>query len=704
MKQAYYESEIGDHPEGEFRLLKSYFTGFKGLLRALVALNVIGLLGVGVTVARAAETSELLMVPMVKSERAIETETRPKPVKAEILSTRINSTITGHIIRTTVIQTFQNPTKDWMEGVYYFPLPDDASVDQMTLTIGERRIISEIKEKEEARKTYIKAAAEGKVAGLLTQYRPNMFSTRVANIEPGTAIGVEFSFQSLAGQDGGRFTWVMPQAITPRFTPLPSEGAAQTVNLPTGSQGSKAFPPETAYDPEGGKNLTEFLIEVRQADRFSSVSSPSHEIIDERDEQNNASIRLAKGRFPADRDFILNWELAQSESIEPVLFQEVIAEELFTLGYLVPPKADTDIPALPRDVTFILDVSGSMHGESLDQAKAALSTALDLLTPQDRFDIIIFSNEYQRLFGNSRMANPSIIRQAKSFVGGLKADGGTYMYPALENALLDIPAEGAQRQVLFLTDGAVGNEEEMFRLVNDKLGNARLFTVGVGSAPNGWFMRKAAEFGRGTHLQISDLSMARQELETLFRDMARPTLQNVSITGSGQADIYPRQSPDLFGQRPLVFSAKTLISDGPLQISGEIIGGQKLDFDLPETEAPEGTDLAKLWAAKKIEGLSDAKARGMDPEIVREASLQVALKHQILSPYTSFVAVDKTPVRVQQELMRKMVAKSNMPAGLSWKKVHGPQTATAMELYLLAGGILISFALFFLWFRSKCND
>lgn len=702
MKQAYYESEIRDHPEGEFRLLKSYFTGFKGLLRALIALNVIGLLGVGVTVARAAETSELLMVPMVKSETT--TETQRKPLKADILSTRINSRITGHIIRTTVVQTFKNPTADWMEGVYYFPLPDDASVDRMTLTIGERRIVSEIKEKEEARKTYIKAAAEGKITGLLTQYRPNMFSTRVANIEPGTAIGVEISFQSLAGQDGGRFTWVMPQAITPRFTPLPSEGTAHTVNLPAGSQGSKAFPPETAYDPEGGKNLTEFLIEVRQADRFSSVSSPSHEITEKRDEHSNAYIRLATGRFPADRDFILNWELAQSESIEPVLFQEVIGEELFTLGYLVPPKPDTDIPALPRDVTFILDVSGSMHGESLDQAKAALSTALDLLTPQDRFDIIIFSNDYRRLFGNSRVADPSIIRRAKSFVGGLKANGGTHMYPALQNALGDTPTEGTQRQVLFLTDGAVGNEEEMFRLVNDQLGNARLFTVGVGNAPNGWFMRKAAEFGRGTHVQISDLSMARQKLETLFRDMARPTLQNVSIKGSATADIYPRQSPDLFGQRPLVFSAKTLISDGPLQISGEIIGGQKLEFDLPETEIPQGADIAKLWASKKVEGLSDAKARGMDAEIVREASLQVALKHQIMSPYTSFIAVDKTPVRVQEELMRKMIAKANMPAGLSWKKIHGPQTATAMELYLLAGGILVSFALFFLWFRSKCKD
>ncbi len=683
----------GINPGTVLRFLQKHFFGVNGLIRALLVLNVVGLVGIWASSVVAEESrSELLLVPMTAASETKTGEARDiKPVAAPILSTRISSTITGHIVRTTVTQTFSNPTGNWMEGMYYFPLPDDSSVDRMHLKIGERIIISEIQEKEQAQKTYTKAAAEGKVSALLTQYRPNVFSTRVANIEPGGSIDVEISFQGLAAQDGASFTWRMPQAITPRFDPSmnrlkhltrldPQQNGTQNPNSGEG------LPKEENYHPEGGQNMTAFEIVVRRADQLASLESASHAIVKTDLPGNDVRLQLKDGHAPADRDFILSWTFEQTPGLKPVLFREQVGDAVYTLGFLLPPVDEEKLPALPRDVTFIVDVSGSMHGTSMEQAKEAMLTALDLLKPEDLFEIIVFNDQYFRLFEKSLPASRNNLDLARKFVGRLKADNGTVMFPALDSALSDPVQEGYQRQVLFLTDGAVTNEAEMFKLVSDKLGQARLFTVGVGSAPNGWFMRKAAEFGKGIHIQIFDIHKAKTELEALFRDMARPALQDINVHLAADADIYPKIIPDLFGQRPLIFAAREQGSTDDARVLAKNAEGQVVEFGLAGGEQlSSGQGISKLWASKKVEGLMDAGARGMDADIVRTAVLDVALAHQIMSPYTSFVAVDKTPVRVKEDFLQKMKATGNMPAGTSWKKIHGPQTASPMALYALTG-------------------
>ncbi|OUR79184.1 marine proteobacterial sortase target protein [Alphaproteobacteria bacterium 46_93_T64] len=661
--------------------------GWPRLIRLLICLNVVGLMGIWIGNAdAAARGAEFLLVPIEKTEGL-----DPTPVLAFITTTKIETVVTGHIVRSRVIQTFENPTAYWMEGKYSFPLPDGAAVDQMILKVGDRRIVSEIQEKQRAKRIYEEAAAAGKVSALLDQYRPNVFSTRVANIEPGSSVSVEISFQMLAEQNDASFSWIMPQTITPRYTPT-----ASRENL-TGEIQSETY--QDTLAPV--LTMSEFSVLFRQGDQISILESPSHTLVSDKLENGDIRVSLKDGTVPANRDFILKWKFEQGAVARALLFEEIQEEGNYMLGILLPPSENIEVAYVPRDITFILDISGSMQGEAITQGKEALIAAVENLRATDRFEIMAFNDNYYQLFGNSRSATPTNVRLAKQYVYDLQAERGTEMFPALKRALQLAQTDKMGRQIVFLTDGAVSNEEQMFELVDRKLKDARLFTVGLGQAPNSWFMRKAAEFGRGIHVQVDNINNAKFQLDKLFEDMSRPTLQKIQMDLGKNADTYPRLIPDLFGQRPLVFlSRRKDNSDIPSlkAIDGD---GQLLSLNIDVQTQSSNASISKLWASKKIEGLMDAAARGMDIDIVRAGILKIALTHQIMSPYTSFVAVDKTPVRVQQDFLRKAKSALKSPPSLAWKKVHAPQTATQLEmsLWIGLGTFFLSGILFLIFFR-----
>lgn len=672
--------------------LKTHLFGLSGLIRMLILLNILGLMGIWASTAHAENVgSDLLLLPMeIDAEDSSHQENAP--FSAKLLSTKIRSVISGHIIRTTVVQRFKNPSPHWMEGMYYFPLPDDAAVDSMVLLVGERRIVSQIQEKSQAKATYIKAAAAGKRAALLTQYRPNVFSTKVANIEPGEEISVEISFQTLAKQQGSEFTWRMPQAITPRYAPTSvKDEASSPIELASGVNEKAGF------SSMGDANPSEFEIVIKQGAKLALFQSPSHQIVGSVDKEENLVVRLADQQVPADRDFILSWQFKQGDVPTGLIFQETVAGETYTLGLVLPPKRESVRNTVPRDVTFIMDVSGSMEGVAINQGKLALMSALSLLQPKDRFDVIVFNDQFFRLFGRSQHASSQNVEHARKFVSQLNANNGTEMYPALKSALGDEKVDGYQRQILFLTDGAVSNEEEMFELVASKLGQARLFTVGLGSAPNGWFMRKSAEFGKGMHIAISDLSSTKTELVSLFSDMAQPRMEQINVGLGITADIYPKIVPDLYGTRPVVFIARHHSAiENPI-LKGISALGEPIEIQLNSATFEKRGGISKLWANHKIQSLADSLARGMDREIVKSKVLDVALAHQVMSPYTSFVAVDDTPARVKNDFLHKMKIKRNLPAGIAWKKINGPQTASPMAQYAWTGTLVLLLCFFILW-------
>jgi Ca-activated chloride channel family protein len=345
---------------------------------------------------------------------------------------------------------------------------------------------------------------------------------------------------------------------------------------------------------------------------------------------------------------------------------------------------------MPREMIFIIDTSGSMHGVSLEQAKKALLRALDGLQANDRFNVIEFNSVARAMFGGSVAANGVNVANARRFVEKLRSTGGTNMRPALEMALRSSRSETHLRQIVFITDGSVGNESELYGVIEDKLGNARLFTVGIGSAPNGWFMRKAAEVGRGTFTIISALHEVAEKMDALFRKLEYPQVTNIDVEwpGINVIETYPNVVPDLYLGEPVTIKARASTEFLPgqaVRISGDSAAGA-WSRDLPLVNKGDDPGIAALWARAKIGSLQDDERRGADSETVRKAIVDTAIRHHLVSKHTSLVAVDKTPVRPASDPLGSEQVPNLMPYGQSMNAIFGfPATATEARALQLRG-------------------
>ncbi|VAW99092.1 Inter-alpha-trypsin inhibitor domain protein, partial [hydrothermal vent metagenome] len=301
---------------------------------------------------------------------------------------------------------------------------------------------------------------------------------------------------------------------------------------------------------------------------------------------------------------------------------------------------------------------------------------------------------------------------AKRFIRNLSADGGTEMAAAL-NLALESNSRGLNsdrntiRQVVFLTDGSVGNEEGLFRLIKSKLGDSRLFTVGIGSAPNSYFMTKAARQGRGTFTYIGDVNEVQQKMALLFEKLDSPVLKNIHIdfNTAGALEIWPEKQPDLYKGEPIIVVAKSTEQISRVKVSADL-ANRKWQMDLKVTQTESNNDISVLWARQKINHLMDKLHDGENKETVKQQIVKVALKHHLVSKFTSLVAVDVTPSRPLHEAMNKHMLKTNLPKGMIHKKVFGnlPQTATASELNLLIGFILLLIAIAILGYQALANN
>jgi Ca-activated chloride channel family protein len=615
---------------------------------------------------------------------------------APLLSTDVHMDVTGMVARVQVTQRFANPTAQWREGVYVFPLPDQAAVDHLTMRVGERVIEGQIKERTEARRTYENAKAEGRKTTLLEQERPNMFTTSVANIGPGEEIVVALEYEETLRYGDGAFRLRFPLAIAPRYIPgAATEAEAMgigwsqvTAQVPDADRITPPFVPAR----DGHANPVSITIDMNAGFPLAKVASSYHAIDVEERPGNRYRIVLGDGPVPAARDFELVWTPDVGSAPGAALFTETLGGKTYALLMTLPPTlADADTPRAPREITYIVDTSGSMEGVSIAQARDALSMALDRLQAGDRFNVIEFNSTSTSLFTAPMPFDAATHAQAKRFVAKLRARGGTEMLPALAAALDGPPESELMRQVVFLTDGAVGNEDAILRLLHDKLGDRRLFTIGIGPSPNTFFLTKAAQFGRGTFTFIGDVREVRQKMTDLFRKLESPALTDITVDWPGGTDAWPRRVPDLYAGEPVVvtaqFPAGTL--QGNVLISGSR-AGQKWQAVLPMQDGATEAGVAVLWARAKIDALMDAGRQGppeREPDI-RNAVLDVALTHHLISKYTSLVAVDVTPTRPVGTDTLKSAVPGNIPEGLTGFD-QLPRTATPAALSLVMGALLL---------------
>lgn len=589
---------------------------------------------------------------------------------APAVAAKVDIDISGVIARVTVSQTFLNPDSGWVEGIYVFPLSRKGAVDHMLMRIGDRVVEGRIEERKAAKRQYEAAKRSGRKAGLVEQERPNIFTASVANIPPGESIVVELSYQQPVEIKDALYSLRFPMVVNPRYIPKSPQvagigGAGWAANTVTVPDAERITPP--MHDPALPRE-NPIIVNVRLAPGMpvTGLQSLYHKVRISEPEPGDFRIGLADGAVPADSDFVVEWRPQAGSEPKATLFQEQHEGETYILAMIVPPERDatTALERLPREAVFIIDTSGSMHGESILQAKQALLLAVDRLTPADRFNIIGFASSPTALFTSPMSVDASAISKARVFIRGLRAEGGTEMRGALGMALDGKVDTGRLRQIVLLTDGSVGNEAELFRNIRRGIGDSRLFTVGIGSAPNGHFMDRAARFGRGAFTFIGKTSEVAERMTTLFDKLGEPMLTDIAMAlpSEGLADVVPDRIPDLYAGEPIVISARLATADGDISLDGRL-GTHDWSTKLALANAIPGKGIGKLWARRKIATLMDRKADGVAEDEVRDAVLKVALPHQIMSKYTSLVAIDKPVSRPSGEALQSQAVPTNPPKG-----------------------------------------
>jgi len=611
------------------------------------------------------------------------------------VSTEVGIDVTGMVARTRVSQVFHNPASDFVEGVYVFPLPESAAVDHLWMRIGDRVIEGQIQEKAAARLTYEKAKGEGRKAALVEQQRPNLFTNHVAHIGPGERVEIRIEYQQPLRYENGEYRLRFPLAATPRYlTPMavldPMPDEPKELEARTGEE--PLLQPAFLSRPS---NPVDIAVVIDAGVPVEDVRSSYHETSVEKQGSQRTAIFLAREQDEADRDFELTWRVAAAAP-QAAVFVDRRAQTDYALLMVVPPLPGAEEAnahrRMPREVVLVIDTSGSMEGASMQQAKEALAMALDTLTGRDRFNVVEFNSITRPLFPDALAATADNVQRAKEWVRALKAGGGTEMAPALTFALNGRDTPGHLRQVIFMTDGGVANEEALFQLITQRLGSSRLFTVGIGSAPNGHFMTKAAQFGRGTFTYVGDVREVREKMTQLFEKIESPVLRDVSIRwpDGTPVETFPAKVPDLYLGEPLVVSAAATAPLGTIVVSG-LRGNQPWSVALTPAIDSEHAGVGALWARAKIASLMDALARGADVNDIRPRVVQVALEHHLVSAYTSLVAVDVTPTGPVDPVRMAMVG-STLPAGMSLPQTDTParwQFAMGALALLLAGMVML---------------
>lgn len=553
------------------------------------------------------------------------------PLKA----TQTEVRIAGVIADVTVTQTYANSGKTPLEATYVFPASTRAAVHGMKMTIGERVVVAKINKRDDARRQYEEAKQQGKSASLLEQQRPNVFQMNLANIMPGDEIKVEMRYTELIVPEDGVYEFVYPTVVGPRYSNQPASKATpddKWVANPTLHQGEA---PTSTFD---------IKVDITGGMPIKDVACASHKTNIGFDGPQMANIRLdPQDAYGGNRDFILRYRLDGNRIQSGLLLQQGEEENYFLLT-MQPPKRVTPEHIPGREYIFIVDISGSMHGFPLEVSKELLRKLIGKLRPSDRFNVLLFAGSSAVMAEESLPATPENIRRAIEVIERQQGGGGTELLPALKRALALKASPGYSRSVVIATDGYVTVEEEVFDLIRNNLDQANMFTFGIGSSVNRHLLEGMARVGMGEPFVIASAEEAKGEAERFAKLIESPVLTGIKVRFDGfdAYDVEPVKIPDILAERPLILFGKWRGQPtGKIEISGTSGNGAFHETVAVEQAAPsaQSSALRYLWARHRITLLADYnKLRPNDRRIAEVTEL--GLKHNLLTAYTSFVAID----------------------------------------------------------------
>jgi Ca-activated chloride channel family protein len=592
----------------------------------------------------------------------------PAVDRLPLKSTQVDVRISGVIADITVTQHYRNEGQRPIEAKYVFPGSTRAAVYGMNVRLADRLITAKIREKQQAHIEYEQAKTEGKTAALLEQHQPNVFEMNVANILPGDDVRVELRYTELLVPQSGNYQFVFPTVVGPRYnSPQSGQAQAKWVSQP--------------YLPQGEAAGTKFDMHVALASPIGirEVRSSSHEIEVTEDGDKRAAVALKQaGGAQDNRDFILEYRLAGDRIASGVMLFKG-GDENFFLAMVEPPKQVPAASITPRDYIFVVDISGSMHGFPLETSKALLRELIGNLRPSDTFNVLLFSGSNRFLAPHSVPATTVNIEQAIRTIEQTGGGGSTELIPALQRVYREPKAADISRTVVVVTDGYVTVEREAFDLVRRNLSQANVFAFGIGTSVNRHLMEGLARAGMGEPFVITKAADAPAAAARFRKMIESPVLTSVkaSFEGLDVYDVEPAQLPDVLSERPVILFGKWR---GPLQ--GQLViegmsasGPYRRAMDIAGQESPDASALRYLWARHRIASLSDQE--GLEGgEAQKTRITELGLKYSLLTPYTSFLAVDHVVRNLQPGDVTPVNQPLPLPQGVSQLAVGALVPAT----------------------------
>jgi len=642
--------------------------------------------------------------------------------------TEVQIDVSGFVARATVTQKYHNPFDKPIEAVYTFPLPEDAAVDDMQMTIGNRVIKGLIKRREEARQLYEQAKRQGQRASLLEQERPNIFTQSVANILPGDDILVTIRYVNILKYAEGHYELVFPMVVGPRYIP------GETVIGQTGTEwpkdtnvgltqrwpktlsffkklsfsspliqgilrkscsivpdASKITPPVLKPGERTGHDIS-LAINLEAGVPIQNLLSISHKI-DVTDISNHAkTLQLHPSDTLPNKDFVLRYEVAGQTPEMATIAHHDERGGFFTL-IIQPQRTVTEEEVMPRELIFIVDTSGSMSGFPIEKSKEAMRKLIKGMRSSDTFNVVRFSGDTGTLWNRPKPYTAANVEEAMQYVGNFQGGGGTEMQQGILEALGQPAADGYLRLAFLLTDGYVGDEERILQTIEKERRGARVFSLGVGSSVNRYLLEGAAKVGRGEAFYVRQDEDSTAVIDRFFSRVDRPALGYITIDwGKLEVEqLYPANIPDLWAGQPIrIHGRYTQGGEEEVVIRGQLGKQpyeQTLRIRLPLQESAHEA-MATVWARQKVQELMDSMVKlGQTAALVEEVT-QVGLTFRLMTQWTSFVAVEEKVVNLQGQ-PQTVVQPVEMPEGVSYEGVFGESSAK-LEAAKLSPNVAIS--------------
>lgn len=611
--------------------------------------------------------------------------------------TSVTANVSGYVSKVTVKQTFHNPYKEKIEALYTFPLSDTGAVDDMVMKVGQRTIHGTIKKREEAKQIYEAAKSRGNVASLLDQERPNIFTQSVANIEPGKEVEITIQYIDLLPYEDGKYTFAFPTVVGSRFNPGPpigKQGAGWSPDTTEVPDASRITPPVTPEGTRAGHDIS-ISVNIDGGVPISNIRSALHEVNVSNQTAKTANVTLLDKNTIPNKDFVLKWDVAGDDIKSGYLtYKNAKADKagFFTM-MLVPPKRVTPETVAPKEMIFLIDCSGSQSGKPLEKAKETLTYIVDHMNPNDSFQIISFNNRNTNLFERPRANSEQTRAEAKQFISGLQANGGTWMGPAVE-AVFNQPADKNRlRIVTFMTDGYVGNDMEILGLVKKHRGSSRWFPFGTGNSVNRFLIDGIAKEGGGEPEFVLLNSEPGVVGKKFYDRISSPVLTDVkvSITGVDTKEVFPKDVSDVWAQKPLYIKGKYLTGGKAVATLTGLRAGQPykqtMNLILPDVNATN-PGVASIWARAKVDRLMSedwfGAQSGKPNKEIKDEIVETALEHHIMTQYTSFVAVEEKYVTKGGKPTLEVVP-VEMPDGVSREGVFGEAASRRVSMSPMKG-------------------